>query len=104
MDFYVTTHKLILFFLEESLDETEMNFHQNRANYPCLFIVTPYDECKSWYTKTAPTKEVLRRISILAKECFEAFCNSITREVFLDIKVMCAMVTKTDILIIIFFI
>lgn len=65
-----------------------MNFYQHRENFPNLFILMPYDECKSVFTKYSPTKEVLKRISILAKHCYETFSsNSLSGESLIDIKV-----------------
>lgn len=76
------------YFAEETLDEIEVKFHQNRETFPNIFIVMPFDDCKSLYTKAAPTKQVLKRISILAKQCYEVFCNSVTGEFLLDVKVL----------------
>lgn len=69
---------IVIFYLGEALDEIENEFHQKRDSYPVLFIVMPFDDAKSLYTKTSPTKEILRRIAVLGKQCFEVFCNSVT--------------------------
>lgn len=74
-------------FVGRTLEELEMDFFQHRDNYPNLCIITPYDDSKSMYTKTSPTKEVLRRVSVLAKFCYETFCNSLTGDSLIDVKV-----------------
>lgn len=79
--------KLQLLFVEETIAELEMNFYQHRENFPNLFILMPYDDCKSVYTKTSPTKEVLKRISVLAKHCYETFSSCLSADSLTDVKV-----------------
>lgn len=64
--------------VEEKLDELETDFNQNRQNYPQLYIITPYDDGKSIFTKTGPKKEVLSRIAELAGECYNIVCSTIS--------------------------
>lgn len=55
-------------FPEEQIDEAESDFQKNRDEYPALYIITPYD-FKSLLTQNAPSKQIMQRLSILAKQC-----------------------------------
>lgn len=63
--------------VEEKLDQLETDFNQNRQNYPHLYIITPYDDGKSIFTRKSPKKEVLSRIAELAGECCKIICSTI---------------------------
>jgi U3 small nucleolar RNA-associated protein 22 len=52
---------------------------QNREAWPNLFVAMPYDDCTSSFTKTAPSKEVLRRVKHLASETL-SFATKIVKE------------------------
>ncbi|XP_022904514.2 nucleolar protein 6 [Onthophagus taurus] len=59
------------------LDEIESNFINNRSSLPFLYIVTPYDNGKSIFSKRGPSEEILRRISILAEAAY-TYLNDIS--------------------------
>ncbi|XP_025834948.1 nucleolar protein 6 [Agrilus planipennis] len=61
---------------KEQLDSYETNFHQNRQNYPPLYIITPYDNGKSLFTINTCGKEVLRRLAILATATYNVLLES----------------------------
>lgn len=84
---FIQGKNLNMLLLGQTIGEIEMNFYQHRENYPNLFVLMPYDNCKSVYTKTSPTKEVLKRISVLAKHCYETFSSSLSTDSLTDIKV-----------------
>lgn len=44
----------------------EGKLQQNRSAHQPLYIITPFDEGRSIFTKHAPTKEVLKRVQSLA--------------------------------------
>lgn len=64
-----------------------MNFYQHREKFPNVFILMPYDDCKSVFTKNSPTKEVLRRVSVLAKSCYEGLCNHLNGAALNNVQV-----------------
>lgn len=44
------------------------NFSKNRAQLPPVFIATPKDKLNSQWTKDKPTKQIVNRLSLLARE------------------------------------
>lgn len=64
--------------VEETLDQLETDFNQNRQNYPHLYIITPYDDGRSIFTRKAPKREVLSRIAQLAGECCKIVCSAVS--------------------------
>lgn len=63
----------VSFLLADKIAEVNNDMDKNRENYPDLFILTPYDDSKSIFTKKAPCKQVLNRLKILAKEFLRNF-------------------------------
>lgn len=62
---------------EKQLPEIESNLHKNRDAYPNLYIIMPYDQGLSAFTKNAPSKETLYRVRQLAKESLLYYDNII---------------------------
>lgn len=53
---------------EKQVVEIESDLQKNREAYPSLYIIMPYDEGQSIFTKDSPSKETLHRVRQLAKE------------------------------------
>ncbi|XP_019866147.2 nucleolar protein 6 isoform X2 [Aethina tumida] len=51
---------------KEAITDLEGKLQQNRSAHQPLYIITPFDEGRSIFTKHAPTKEVLKRVQSLA--------------------------------------
>lgn len=49
----------------------EAQFQQNRNNYPNLYIITPFDDGKSVFTRSCPSKQSLKRVRLLANETYK---------------------------------
>ncbi|GLV36428.1 Maternal transcript 89Ba [Carabus blaptoides fortunei] len=64
---------------KEQIDVAESDFQKNREEYPALYIITPYD-FKSLLTQNAPSKQIMQRISILAKQCITVIETNIYSE------------------------
>lgn len=71
----------------------EAEFQQNRKSYPDLYIITPYDQGKSVFTKSQPSKHVLRRIRLLASETYKFLDDVILKWDDFSIEV-CAIYTS----------
>lgn len=67
---------------ECQLLEIESNLQKNREAHPNLFIIMPYDQGLSVFTKDSPCKETLHRVRQLAKECLVHFENVINNSQF----------------------
>ncbi|XP_012256852.2 nucleolar protein 6 isoform X2 [Athalia rosae] len=52
----------------QEIVEAESNFNSNRSKLPPLYILTPYDQKASTWTKTTPSPVILNRITMLARE------------------------------------
>ncbi|XP_057665867.1 nucleolar protein 6 [Diorhabda carinulata] len=52
----------------EEISKIESNVQSNRNAFPNLFILTPYDQNSSVFTKNSPSKEILNRLKRLATE------------------------------------
>ncbi|VEN62255.1 unnamed protein product [Callosobruchus maculatus] len=61
----------------EEVTAVEAKLQQNRSQYPPLYIITPYDQGASVFTKSAPTKEVLFRVRQLARESLRFVSDSL---------------------------
>ncbi|XP_045463296.1 nucleolar protein 6-like [Harmonia axyridis] len=70
---------------EERIFRLETDMEKNRGNYPDLFILTPYDDNSS-FTATAPCKQVLIRLKVLATEFLNYFEKMIMEESLCDWK------------------
>lgn len=62
---------------EKHRPEIESNLQKNREAYSNLYIIMPYDQGLSVFTKEAPSKETLCRVRQLAKESLIYFDNLI---------------------------
>nr|CAH7712161.1 unnamed protein product [Callosobruchus chinensis] len=63
----------------EEATAVEAKLQQNRSQYPPLYIITPYDQGLSVFTKSAPTKEVLFRARQLARESLRFVSDSLDK-------------------------
>lgn len=54
-------------FSEQRMSEIDTEFQQNRQKYPALFIVTPFDDGSSPFTRHVCAERTLRRLSVLAR-------------------------------------
>lgn len=54
-------------FSEQRMSEIDTEFQQNRRKYPALFIVTPFDDGSSPFTRRGCAEQTLRRLSVLAR-------------------------------------
>ncbi|GJQ76288.1 hypothetical protein Trydic_g2017 [Trypoxylus dichotomus] len=61
------------------LSEIEAQFQQNRNGYPNLYIIIPYDQRKSIFTKFHPSKHILKRIRLLANETYRFLTDAILK-------------------------
>lgn len=52
----------------EDYQEIRSTFSNNRAQLPAVFIATPKDKLTSLWTKDMPSKQILNRLSLLARE------------------------------------
>ncbi|KAI4467621.1 nucleolar rna-associated protein [Holotrichia oblita] len=64
---------------KSELSDIEARFQQNRNSYPDLYVVTPYDQSKSSFTKQHPSKHILKRIRLLASETYKFLIDAITK-------------------------
>lgn len=90
LQYYFKIHIVlnIILFTAEELNGVQSDFRQNRAKYPALFIVTPYDELKSLFTLNSPTEIILKRVRVLALETFKYSDNCIMGPGALHVKVI----------------
>ncbi|XP_032663829.1 nucleolar protein 6 [Odontomachus brunneus] len=72
----------------EEISAVETLFGTARNSLPPLFISTPYDQQKSLWTRTAPSKLILYRISVLAKESLKIFDDLLVKNTVQDLKRM----------------
>ncbi|KAJ8928394.1 hypothetical protein NQ314_019059 [Rhamnusium bicolor] len=70
----------------EEISELESKLQQNRAGYPPLYIIMPFDQGLSVFTKYVPTKEILNRVKQLAKESLNFVNNIIIKQNCVGIK------------------
>nr|CAI5842983.1 unnamed protein product [Callosobruchus analis] len=70
----------------EEVTAAEAKLQQNRSQYPPLYIITPYDQGLSVFTKSAPTKEVLFRVRQLARESLRFVSDSLDKGSPLNIQ------------------
>lgn len=49
------------------MSEIDADFQQNRRQYPALFIVTPFDDGSSPFTRRGCAEQTLRRLGVLAR-------------------------------------
>lgn len=67
-------------FSDEDIMKVEIKLQVDRKKFSGLFILTPYDDGNSVFTKTAPCKEVLIRLKVLATEFLNLVENIILEE------------------------
>ncbi|XP_045465928.1 nucleolar protein 6-like isoform X2 [Harmonia axyridis] len=65
---------------DEDIMKVEIKLQVDRKKFSALFILTPYDDGNSVFTKTAPCKEVLIRLKVLATEFLNLVENIILEE------------------------
>ncbi|KAK9869244.1 hypothetical protein WA026_002994 [Henosepilachna vigintioctopunctata] len=70
----------------EQISNVDTQMRINRDKYPPLFILTPYDNGDSIFTKKAPSKQVLVRLKLLAAECLDVVANIVLNESLYSIK------------------
>ncbi|KAI4467643.1 nucleolar rna-associated protein [Holotrichia oblita] len=73
---------------KSELSDIEARFQQNRNSYPDLYVVTPYDQSKSSFTKQHPSKHILKRIRLLASETYKFLIDAITKWDDFSVKVI----------------
>ncbi|XP_044728084.1 nucleolar protein 6 [Chrysoperla carnea] len=57
------------------INEIHTTFTKTRQTLPPMFIITPYDQGKSIWTREAPTLNILLRLQVLAKQTLEFMNN-----------------------------
>ncbi|KAL3286351.1 hypothetical protein HHI36_000859 [Cryptolaemus montrouzieri] len=70
----------------DQISNLDSRMRTNRESFPPLFILTPYDNGDSIFTKKAPSKEVLVRLKVLANECLNVVQNILLQESLFSIK------------------
>lgn len=74
-------------FIEEDLTELETSFQQQpREALQPLYIITPYDQGSSVFTRPNPTRPVLNRVKQLAKATLDLATARISNLDLFDVK------------------
>jgi U3 small nucleolar RNA-associated protein 22 len=71
----------------EDILEIETWFHSCRSTLPPLFLSTPYDKKTSFWTKEAPSLQILIRVAMLAGEALRVTNSLLFSAVKSDWKV-----------------
>ncbi|XP_060535133.1 nucleolar protein 6 isoform X3 [Cylas formicarius] len=71
---------------KEDITELESTLQHNRQKVQPLYIIIPYDQGQSIFTKHSPTKEVLHRIKSLSEVALDLIINRINERNLFDIK------------------
>lgn len=83
-----------MLFLESELSDIEARFQKNRNSFPHLYMITPYDQTKSIFTKQHPSKHILKRIQLLASETYKFLQDAVTKWDDFPIKVISMFIKK----------
>lgn len=62
---------------KEDITEVQTKFISVRATLPAMFVATPYDKFKSFWSKSNPTKQILHRLIVLARQALTVFENQL---------------------------
>lgn len=77
---------IFYFILATKLNEADSFFNKNRTTLPPLFIITSYDQTMSVLSKGTPSKEILLRIAILAKEALNVLEKPLSGEEVINVR------------------
>ncbi|CAG9764718.1 unnamed protein product [Ceutorhynchus assimilis] len=71
---------------KEDIADLESKFQQNRAAVQPLYIIMPYDQGQSIFTKHSPSKETLHRVQGLAHATLKLVLGRIEEQLVFDLK------------------
>lgn len=83
-----TYFNIIFLILAKLIKQFENDFQKKRSTFPPMFIVTPYDDHNSVFSKTNPSKEIVKRLALLAKASYEYLVNAYENGSLINVAVI----------------